>query len=85
MKHFASSGFWNPYNKLPKNIQELADKNFELLKADDSHPSLHFKKIGNKYRSVRIGINYRALGMEVDKGVLWFWIGSHPDYDKLVS
>ena len=84
MKHFASSGFWDLYKKLPKPLKELADKNFKLLKTDPKHPSLHFKKINN-YRSVRIGINYRAIGIEVDEGVLWFWIGSHSDYDKIIS
>jgi hypothetical protein len=45
--------------------------NFELLKASPSHPSLHFKKI-DKYRSVRIGLHYRALAVEIPEGLLWF-------------
>ena len=65
-------------------MQELADRNFELLKADPLHPSLHFKKIG-KYRSVRVGLHYRALAIEASEGLLWFWIGSHSDYDKLLG
>jgi hypothetical protein len=69
---------------LPKQVQELADVNYELLKIDLSHPSLHFKKIG-KYRAVRVGLHYRALAMEVPEGLLWFWIGSHSEYDKIVS
>jgi hypothetical protein len=69
---------------LPKQVQELADVNYELLKIDFSHPSLHFKKIG-KYRAVRVGLHYRALAMEVPEGLLWFWIGSHSEYDKILS
>lgn len=65
-------------------VQKLADRNFELLKANPQHPSLHFKKIG-RYRSARVGIHFRALGVEVPEGVLWFWIGSHADYDKLLG
>ena len=34
--------------------------------------------------SVRIGLRYRALGVENQNGALWFWIGSHADYDKLL-
>lgn len=64
--------------------KKVADKNFELLKQNPSHPSLYFKKIG-RYRSVRVGLSYRALGISVSEGVLWFWIGSHADYDKLVN
>jgi len=83
LKHFASSDFWENYRKLPKSIQELADAHFALLKENPSHPSLHFKKTG-KYRSVRIGVHYRALAVEVPEGLLWFWIGSHADYDKIL-
>jgi hypothetical protein len=83
MKHFASAGFWDAYQKLPQAVRELADKNYALLKADSRHPSLHFKKVG-KFWSVRIGIRYRALATEVDGNLLWFWIGSHSDYDAMV-
>jgi hypothetical protein len=44
----------------------------------------HFKKIG-KYWSVRVGIHYRALAVEVEDGLLWFWIGSHAEYDRLMN
>ena len=84
MKHLASPEFWACYHALPKSVQQLADKNFALLKRDTQHPSLHFKKI-DRFRSVRVGLVYRALGLEVADGILWFWIGSHADYDRLVS
>lgn len=81
MRHFTSHDFWVCYQNLPLYIQRLADKNFNLIKNNPYHPSLHFKKIG-KYRSVRVGIYYRTLAVEVSEGLLWFWIGSHSDYDK---
>jgi hypothetical protein len=62
----------------------VADKNFELLKADPHHPSLHFKKIGQLW-SVRVGAHHRAMGIDSGDTVVWFWIGSHADYDKLIS
>ncbi len=83
MKHFASPQFWQLYRQLPQQTRNLADKNFQLLKADPKHPSLHFKKI-DKLWSVRVGAHYRALGIDRLEGVVWFWIGSHADYDKLV-
>ncbi|MDX6269677.1 MAG: hypothetical protein QOD28_900 [Acidobacteriota bacterium] len=85
MKHFASPRFWQRYRQLPPAVRVLADKNFQLLKADPKHPSLRFKKIGNKLWSVRVGAHYRALGLDKPEGVVWFWIGSHADYDRLVS
>jgi hypothetical protein len=87
MKHRALPRFWQHYHQLPKEVRELADKKFDLLKSDPNHPSLHFKKVDTdrKLWSVRIGLQYRALGIEKPDGILWFWIGSHADYDKLLS
>lgn len=83
--HYTTRRFWQYYNALPENVQQTADQCYELLKVDPSHPSLHFKKIGNKYWSVRAGLNYRALGVEVEGGILWFWIGTHAEYNKLID
>jgi hypothetical protein len=84
VKHYATPDFWAGYRNLPSHIREVADKNFTLLKMDPRHPSLHFKKIG-KIWSVRIGLFHRALAVKADDGFLWFWIGSHSEYDKLVG
>lgn len=84
MKHFTHPKFWANYEKLPKDIQNLADRNFELLKQNQSHPSLHFKKVG-RFWSVRVGLKYRAIAVESAHGCIWFWIGSHADYDKMIG
>jgi hypothetical protein len=55
----------------------------DLLRTDPRHPSLHFK-LGRLW-SVRVGIGYRALAVEGDEGPVWFWIGSHADYDRIVQ
>jgi hypothetical protein len=47
VKHTALPEFWYHYRQLPSEIQELADKNFELLKANIRHPSLHFKSVSS--------------------------------------
>jgi hypothetical protein len=84
VKHFASAKFWAAYAALPEATQKLADQNFQLLKRDPRHPSLQFKKVG-RYWSVRVGLRFRALATEIDDGYLWFWIGSHADYDRLIG
>ncbi len=84
MRHFASPAFWKAYGALPEAIRELADKNFALLKQEPQHPSLRLKKVG-KFWSARVGLRYRALATEVDGGLLWFWIGSHADYDAMIG
>jgi hypothetical protein len=71
---------------LPVNIQRQARENYELLKRDPHHPSLQFKPVKNgAFRSVRVSLGYRALGVPVDQGVQWVWIGNHDVYDKLLS
>ena len=84
MKHFASPRFWDCYVQLPSAARRLADESFELLKKNPRHPSLHFKTI-RRYRSVRVGMHYRALAVRVPEGLLWFWIGTHSDYDRLLK
>ena len=84
MKHVASRAFWQAHEKLPAAVRAFAAKNFELLKQNPAHPSLRLKRTG-KLWSVHVGLRYRALAVEIDGGLLWFWIGSHADYDALVK
>jgi hypothetical protein len=81
--HHASPDFWTCYNTLPAPIREQADKAFALLKSNPQHPSLHLKKIG-RFWSARVGLHYRAVGVEAPDGLLWFWIGTYAEYDKLI-
>ena len=83
MKHFANPSFWECYRKLTSLIQQLVDENFKLLKRNPRHPSLHLKKV-NRYWSARVGIKHRAVAVEIDEGLVWFWIGTHTEYDKLI-
>jgi len=82
--HKATVRFWSCFNQLPKETQKLAKKNYILLKKDQKHPSLHFKKIG-KLWSVRVGKNYRALAMQDNEGYIWVWIGNHAEYERLLN
>ena len=82
MNHYASPAFWRLFHELPTDVQELASANYELLVANPRHPSLRLKKVGD-YWSVRVGSHYRALASEVEGGLLWGWIGSHAEYDRI--
>jgi hypothetical protein len=86
LKHYASGSFWQCFSSLPEYVQQLARQNYQLLRDNPAHPSLHFKKVRQgQYRSVRVGSKYRALGVPVPDGVQWFWIGTHAEYDRLMS
>ena len=84
LSHRTLPVFWRYYNKLPLEIQDLADKNYILLKQNPLHPSLHLKRVGSRW-SVRVGLNYRALALEKPDGLYWVWIGPHDEYDKILS
>lgn len=84
MRHRATPRFWRAYRGLPRKVRELADRSYQLLKDNPSHPSLHFKKIG-RFWSVRVGLHHRAIAVEATADLVWFWIGSHADYDKLLA
>lgn len=83
MPHYASPAFWDCYDALPPPVRATADKAFALLKDKPGHPSLHLKRVG-RFWSVRVGLSYRALAVPVADGLLWFWIGTHGDYDRLI-
>jgi hypothetical protein len=80
----ADAEFWKAYDALPGQVRRQADKSFALPKQDPKHPSLRFKKIGRRW-TARVGRSYRALALEIEGGFLWYWIGSHDDYDRLIS
>jgi hypothetical protein len=69
--------------KLPEKVREVADKNYALLKENPRRPSLQLKKVG-RFWSARVGSRYRALAVQDDQDLIWFWIGSHTDYDAIV-
>ncbi len=79
--------FWNLFDVLPKGIQNQAVKAYEVWNNNPNHPGLHFKSIHSTepLYSVRISRGYRALGLKEDNTIIWFWIGSHSEYEKLIS
>lgn len=82
--HRTTPRFWECFEDLPDPIQNLARKNFELLKQNIQHPSLHFKKTGS-FCSARVGLNYRALAVQDGADFIWVWIGDHNEYDRLIQ
>ena len=82
-----SAGFRRDFALLPLAIQKQAHSAYQLFKADPKHPSLRFKKLPphTDLWSVRITNDYRAIGRWRGDVVLWFFIGSHADYEKLLE
>lgn len=71
---------------LPGEVQAQARRAYRIFQSDPAHPSLRFKKVdpSKDIYSVRVGLGYRALGVLEGSVIVWFWIGSHADYDQLL-
>ena len=75
------------YSLLPVGIQKQARIAYTQFKQNPYHPSLQFKRVHSSkpIYSVRINIDYRAVGIFEDNEVIWFWIGSHREYEKILQ
>lgn len=84
MKHRASRKFWPLYESLPPGVRDVADKSFEHLKQNPRHSSLRLKKVG-RFWSVRVGSGHRALAVQEGSALVWFWIGDHDEYNRIIG
>jgi hypothetical protein len=84
VKNFATPRFWRHYDSLPPEIQKHANRCFALFQTDPRHPSLQFQKKGRVW-AVRVGPGHRALAKERPEGLVWFWIGPHDEYERLLA
>ncbi len=85
MKSRALPEFWAGLEKLPPSAQKTARKNFKLWQESPGLKSLGFKKIKDDLWSVRAGSGFRALATFEDGCYVWFWIGKHDEYERLLS
>jgi len=78
--------FWRLLSELPLDVQREARRAYGLFQGNPGHPSLHFKKVQGEddIYSARIGPDYRALAVMKKDRIVWYWIGSHSDYDRLI-
>ena len=87
MKSHTTERFRKAFERLPEQVRRQAREAYKLFAQNPYHPSLHFKQVHptRSIYSVRISMEYRALGVQEEGEIIWFWIGSHADYDKLIS
>ncbi len=87
MESQTTDRFWKAYYKLPSSVQKTAKKIHQRWQENPYDPSLKFKQIHpiKPIYSVRIGLDWRVVGIKENNTVIWFWIGSHAEYDKLIS
>ncbi|MEO1376920.1 MAG: hypothetical protein AAFW70_22020 [Cyanobacteria bacterium J06635_10] len=87
MKSYTTSKFRKMFADLPEQIQEQAREAYRQFKEDPNYPSLRFKKVHPQLPiySARVNRDYRVVGQLDEDTVIWFWIGSHAEYDQLLN
>jgi len=79
--------FRNAFDALPEHVRRQAREAYKTFERNPKHPSLRFRQVHptRPIYSVRISRDYRALGLREGGEIIWFWIGSHADYDNLLA
>ncbi len=87
MTSHVTARFRKCFAELPEPVRDQARRAYRLFLENPGHPSLRLKQVHSSKPivSVRVGIGYRALGVRREETIIWFWIGSHADYDRLVK
>ena len=85
MKSLVRPGFWRAHAGLDDRARQAARRAYAQFARDPGHPSLRFKKLGGYGHiwSVRVNEQYRAVGERSGDTIIWVWIGTHNDFDKL--
>ena len=79
--------FVDCFERLPDHVKRSAQRCYLQWQANPKHPGLHFKQVGKNHRvySVRIGIGWRAMGVVQNDSIIWFWVGSHAEYNHILK
>jgi hypothetical protein len=79
--------FMTLYRALPDSVRQQTRQAYALFQQDPHHPGLRFRQVHptRPIFSARVGLHYRAVGIRQGNDISWFWIGSHAEYDHLLS
>lgn len=86
MESHVTPAFRKSLRALPNEVRRGAFADYRLWKVDPFANSLRFKEINAKNHvwSARAGIGWRVMGVRQENAMIWFWIGSHADYDDRI-
>ncbi len=92
-KNRTTRQFREQYARLPKHVQQATRASCILFDQDPAHPSLRAHdlaetKQGQHFRgsvSVSVSLQYRAIFVAEGATNVWYWIGSHAEYDRFTG
>jgi hypothetical protein len=87
MNSHTTQSFRDALALLPTDIQKRARAAYLRFRSNPQHPGLEFKKVHRTrpVYSARINDDFRALRVMDGDDVVWFWIGKHEDYERLLK
>ncbi len=87
MKSITTERFRKLFRDLPEESRTQAREAYKQFIENPQHPGLQFKRVrtGKSVYSARINKNYRVLGVLSGDEIVWFWIGTHDEYMKLLA
>jgi hypothetical protein len=86
MKSVTTEKFRSLLASAPLERQARIKGAYRQWKENPAHPSLRFKKVHRRLPiySVRVDLDWRAVGILEADTVVWFWVGPHPQYEALL-
>jgi hypothetical protein len=87
MKSTTTRQFWKLYRNLPLDVQWRARKAYQIWRTNPYYPALHFKRVDDQepIYSARVSDGYRVLGELQGDTIVWFWIGKHEEYERMLK
>lgn len=87
MKFRTTDRFRARFTLLPNEVNSHARDAFKLIMENPSHLGLRFKKIHpvQPVYLVRVTLDCRAVGVRDGDEMIWFWIGSYDEYERLLN
>ena len=87
MRSRTTERFRRTYAGLPEQVQRQAREAYRLFAQNPQHPGLRFKRVHPTLPvySARVNLDYRAIGVLDGDEIVWFWIGTHAEYDQLLA
>ena len=86
MRSRTTPRFRQTFAALPSEIQGRARAAYRRFQENPWHPGLQFKRVHKTepIYSARVGLGYRALAVATDDVAVWFWIGTHAQYERVL-
>lgn len=87
MKSFTTERFRRALATLPASVRQQARDAYRLFRQNPQHPSLRFKRVHDTLPiySARINLDYRVVGTLDGDEIVWFWVGPHDPYERLLK